>query len=81
MAVSISGGGSNDDDEFIQSSYLTYIVPLATDYRLEQALGQQEEPPRAFFESIEDREWLFFGTAAPFRLDTRIMSPCSSVDC
>src|SRR3569833_443555 len=69
MAVSSPDETPNGDQEFIESSYLTYIVPFATDYKLEQALRQHNEPPRSFFESIEDREWLFFGRLPLLILD------------
>ncbi len=67
------------DAEFVAGSYLTYIVPFATNSRLEQVLEQQDEPPKGFFESIQDREWLFFGT--PFSHCLRDpVSPHSLVD-
>ncbi len=49
------------DQQFIDHAYLTYIVPFATNFKLEQALGQGDEPNRSLFDSIEQRESLFFG--------------------
>lgn len=46
---------------FVQNSYLTYLVPFSTDFKLEKALEGSGEAPQSFFESIEDRESLFFG--------------------
>ena len=61
MAVPTVQEPLHRDQDFLQNSYLTYIIPLSTEQKLEQAIEQQKEPPKAFFESIEDREWLFFG--------------------
>ena len=47
--------------EFVQNSYLTYLIPFATEFEVEKALEASGEPPESFFESIEDRESLFFG--------------------
>jgi hypothetical protein len=64
-----STGSFTTDDDFVQNSYLTYIIPYATDFQLGDALEKHGEPPKAFFEAIEDRDWLFFG------MKFRIMSP------
>ena len=52
---------TDGSQEFVLNSYLTYLIPVTTDFKLEQALKATGEPPKAFFESIEDRESLFFG--------------------
>ena len=60
-ARSLAETSRGDDDDFVHSSFLSYKIPRATDYRLEQALEQHDGPPEDFFESIENRESLFFG--------------------
>ena len=52
---------SNPDQLFLEQSYLTYIVPFATNFKLEEAIGQGDEPNQSLFASIEQREWMFFG--------------------
>jgi len=60
----------DSDQEFVQNAYLTYLVPFATDFGLEQALKEFGEPKTSFFESIKDRESLFFGWCPSFTVCT-----------
>ncbi|KAH8884557.1 hypothetical protein GQ53DRAFT_810885 [Thozetella sp. PMI_491] len=48
------------DQQFLEHAYLTYILPFATDFKLEKDLGHADEPAQSLFDSIEQREWLFF---------------------
>lgn len=45
---------------FIENSYLSYIVPKATDLDLELA-SQDAEDTGSLFDTIEQRKSLFFG--------------------
>ncbi len=56
----------NRDYEFIQTSYLTYLIPLDTNFDLEKALEEHAGDPKAVFESIDDRKWFFFGMFISF---------------
>ena len=47
--------------DLIESSYLTYIIPLATNLSLEE-LFQDVEDSKSVFDSVERRTSLFFGT-------------------
>ncbi|ERS98451.1 hypothetical protein HMPREF1624_05235 [Sporothrix schenckii ATCC 58251] len=54
---------ADGDGDFVRDSYLAYVVPLATDSRLEQDLelcASKGESLQALIEGIEDRESLFF---------------------
>lgn len=56
---------ADGDTDFVRDSYLAYVVPLATDSHLEQALelcASKGQSLQALIEGIEDRESLFFGT-------------------
>ena len=55
---------ADEDTEFVRDSYLVYVVPLATESRLEQDLelcASKGQSLQALIEGIEDRESLFFG--------------------
>ena len=61
-------------DAFLEQSYLTYIIPFATAFSPEEALGQGTGAGaapgaiEAAISSIEQRDQLFFGTrSAPCR--------------
>jgi hypothetical protein len=45
---------------FIENSYLSYIIPRATDLDLEE-VSQDLEDTGALFETIEKRQSLYFG--------------------
>jgi hypothetical protein len=57
------GGGQVGDtvDSFLQQSYLTYIIPFATHFSPEEALGQGEGSVESKIAKIEQRDQLFFG--------------------
>ncbi|KAL1855238.1 hypothetical protein VTK73DRAFT_8619 [Phialemonium thermophilum] len=59
MAVPDGVDASDGQQDWPARSYLTYIIPLATDFRLEDALAGATSYRDAFL-SIEQREWLFF---------------------
>jgi len=61
MAVAEDGDAPSAGKSFLGQSYLTYIVPFATDLKLEDALQHPDGPGKAI-EQLEKREWLFFGT-------------------
>lgn len=61
MAVSEDGEVLHAGQSFLGRSYLTYMVPFVTDFKLEEALQHPDGPGKAI-EEIEKREWLFFGT-------------------
>lgn len=64
MAVSEDGSVPMADQDFVDRSYLTYIVPFETDLNVEEALRHAKAPGKAI-EEIEQREWLFFGMNSP----------------
>lgn len=49
------------DQAFVQDAYLTYTIPFATKFDLEKAVKARKGSVQKFFESIPDRDWLFFG--------------------
>ncbi|TPX07011.1 uncharacterized protein E0L32_011079 [Thyridium curvatum] len=61
MAVAQHEDTQGGDQDFLQQSHLSYIVPYATDFDIEQVLREGEDSHKALFESIEQRPWLFFG--------------------
>ncbi|CAK7228919.1 hypothetical protein SBRCBS47491_007072 [Sporothrix bragantina] len=65
MAVSSphEAAPADGDTDFVRESYLAYVVPLATESRLEQDLelcASKGQSLQALIEGIEDRESLFF---------------------
>jgi hypothetical protein len=63
MAITEDGDATTTADQsFLERSYLTYVVPFTTDFKLEEALQHEDGPGKAI-EHILKREWLFFGTA------------------
>jgi ABC-type uncharacterized transport system involved in gliding motility auxiliary subunit len=54
------GQWTSVDLAFVEHSYLTYIVPLATDLNLEEAFKNVEDT-RSLFGSIDQRSSIFFG--------------------
>lgn len=48
-------------DAFLQQSYLTYIIPFATNFDPEDALGRGENSVESKISNIEQRDRLFFG--------------------
>lgn len=61
MAVSEDGNVAGAGQSFLGRSYLTYMVPFATYFKLSEELQHPDGPGRAI-EQIQKREWLFFGT-------------------
>lgn len=61
MAVSGDYDTRDAGQDFLDRSYLTYIVPSTTNFKLEKALGDTADQYQALFDAIEQREWLFFG--------------------
>jgi hypothetical protein len=51
--------------ELIDNSALTFFVPLATDFSLENFAKDARSNPDAAIEAVESRESLFFGTSTP----------------
>lgn len=65
MAVpDLDGAGDAADvpDAFVEQSYLTYIIPFATDFSAENVLRRGEGSVENKIAGIEQREQLFFGT-------------------
>ena len=46
----------------LEHSYLTYIVPYATDFKVDKAISHRSSSGTSRLEGIRQREWLFFGT-------------------
>ncbi|CAK7215924.1 hypothetical protein SEUCBS140593_002691 [Sporothrix eucalyptigena] len=76
---------ADGDTDFVRDSYLAYVVPLATDSRLEQDLEQcasKGQSLQALIEGIEDRESLFFDETVdvylilrtPYQSESRLRS-------
>lgn len=65
MAVSDGGDAADAGQSFLERSYLTYMIPFSTNFKLNEALGHPDGPGKAI-EQIEKRSSLFFGTDAPF---------------
>lgn len=62
MAISEDADGTPEaGQDFLDRSYLTYIVPSATHFKLEEALGNTAAQFRPRFDAVDRREWLFFG--------------------
>lgn len=61
MAVPDSREASDPSLDFLEHSYLTYIIPFETDLNLEQALSSGRDSNKPLFDAIDQREWLFFG--------------------
>jgi hypothetical protein len=60
MAVPTTSEVSNPDHSFLDKSYLTYLVPSATDLQLDEAF-RNDGAGKSPIDGIEQREWLFFG--------------------
>ena len=70
------GGGPPVD--LIEESSLTYFIPQATSFNLEETFANVEGPHEEVFKSIEQRESLFFGRSArsaTHLLSTSLSSP------
>lgn len=76
MAVSDDGDSTEPGQSFLGRSYLTYLIPFATDFKLEEELQHPDGPGRAI-ELIQKREWLFFGTTHSYQRVRR--APVSQV--
>jgi hypothetical protein len=65
--------------DFIDQSSLSYFVPYATKFNLEEALEGSEGSRRSALRCLERRESLFFGEAArrPFAFRLPIVPPFS----
>lgn len=63
--------------EFIDNSTLSYFIPLATDFNVEESFRPNGESNASALDSIEHRESLFFGMANDERPRIKF-SPCSS---
>jgi hypothetical protein len=59
MAIPREDDQSSPSD-FIENSYVTYIIPFATDLNLEELFNGADDSG-ADFDSIEQRQSLFFG--------------------
>lgn len=73
MAGERRASPQDGDTKFIEGSLLTYIIPFTTEFKLEEALQQADESHKSLFESIERRQWLFFGE--PLEPAPGILSP------
>ncbi|KAL2260426.1 hypothetical protein VTK26DRAFT_5567 [Humicola hyalothermophila] len=66
MAVADPDGSAESGhaapDAFLEHSYLTYIIPFATNFNPEEALRQGAGSLESRIANIEQREQLFFGT-------------------
>ncbi|CAK7235433.1 hypothetical protein SCUCBS95973_009268 [Sporothrix curviconia] len=76
---------ADGDTGFVRDSYLVYVVPLATESRLEQDLelcASKGQSLQALIEGIEDRESLFFDETVdvylilrtPYQSESRLRS-------
>jgi hypothetical protein len=65
MADPAAEGPSESGLDFIDNSSLSYFIPLATDFNLEETFKDTRESAQAVFAEIERRESLFFGTDGP----------------
>jgi hypothetical protein len=54
--------GVADSEAFLEQSYLTYIIPFATNFSPESALQQGAGSVESTISNIEQRDQLFFGT-------------------
>ena len=71
-AVLMAHDASSD---FVQRSYLTYLVPSKTDLDLDEAF-KDLEPGKPVLDSIDQRESLFFGkTSLKLCRGTRLLIP------
>ncbi|KAK4154616.1 TRAPP trafficking subunit Trs65-domain-containing protein [Chaetomidium leptoderma] len=52
--------GADVADTFLEQSYLTYMIPFATNFNPEESLQQSAGPVESNISSIEQREQLFF---------------------
>ncbi|KXX77030.1 hypothetical protein MMYC01_206114 [Madurella mycetomatis] len=62
-------------DAFLQQSYLTYIIPFATNFDPEDALGRGEGSVESKISNIEQRDRLFFDETVDVYLILR--APCA----
>lgn len=60
MAVSTTSEVANPDHSFLDKSYLTYLVPSATDLQVDEAF-KTDGAGKSPIDGLEQREWLFFG--------------------
>ncbi len=58
--VSIMAIPEQDHHDFVENSYLTYVIPSRTSVSIEELFGDAEDS-KSIFDSIEQRESLFFG--------------------
>jgi hypothetical protein len=67
-------------DAFLEQSYLTYIIPFATEFNPEDALRSGTGSIESKIAGIEQREQLFFGTrfapCARCRVPRRSFAAC-----
>lgn len=73
--------GGEGERAFLAASYLSYLVPSATDFKAETALRPSENPRRGKFESVDQRNLVFFGKRLAQRpiQSYAIVSHCLSV--
>lgn len=65
--------------DFLEHSYLTYMIPFATSFSPEQDIKQKPSSNVSILDNIEQRESLFFGTSS-YRSSGAHVLHCSFVD-
>ncbi|KAL2020892.1 hypothetical protein VTK56DRAFT_7883 [Thermocarpiscus australiensis] len=72
-----AGNASNEDaaDVLLEQSYLTYIIPFATNFNPDEALRQGQGSVESKIASIEQRDQLFFDESVDVYLILR--TPCA----
>jgi hypothetical protein len=61
MAVPDVAQDENPDQDFLDRSYLSYVLPAQTSLDLERLRPQTGQPNRLTVDSIEQRDSLYFG--------------------
>lgn len=54
----------DDERSFLTGSYLSYIIPSASNFKPETALRPSASTRKGRFEGVQQRDLLFFGTQA-----------------
>jgi hypothetical protein len=75
-----AGETAHVPDAFLEQSYLTYIIPFATDFSPEAALQQGAGSVESHIANIEQRDQLFFGMGCAGRSHS-CASNCSCAAC
>lgn len=66
--------------DLVDDSTLTYFIPLATKFNVEEAFKNDVDKSEEPFSSVERRESLFFGMSFYISSKRSIFSPCSLLD-